>query len=353
MSSGVTLREERDTYAQTNVAIRAATRRWPQLQVADWNAYSSGKPWFNSDGLHMGAAGAQESSHSFSGRTSSVPLGVAPARMNEAVHPNVRAPERGGPSSGRRQACCFRACWWHDRPSTCGVPSNVGVPEVGAGVAHRPCLIGALRAALSRSRLVHVVAPAGAGKTTLLAQAVADLDAPVGWLTLEHWSRSPGRFLGDLALAVAASIPAVRAVLEQGQSEDPRELAGSVGTIIGDRELVLVVDNAHLLDEWPASAEVLTSLIRTRSRGMTIFLVGRFVPVIPGIGADVLAATSTIGDDVVQADITEAEAILAARGFDVDPFLALESSGGGIAGLVLEPGAESGDERPAGGISRG
>ncbi len=55
----VTLREERDTYAQTNVAIRTATRRWPQLQVADWNAYSSGKPWSSSDGLHMGAAGAQ------------------------------------------------------------------------------------------------------------------------------------------------------------------------------------------------------------------------------------------------------------------------------------------------------
>ena len=71
---------------------------------------------------------------------------------------------------------------------------------------------------------------------------------------------------------------------------------------------------------------------------MTIVLVERFVPVIPGIGADVLAATSTIGDDVVQADITEAEAIIAARGFDVDPFLALESSGGWIAGLVLEPG---------------
>lgn len=56
----VTLREERDTYLQTNVAIRTAKKRWPQLHVADWNAYSSGKPWFGSDGLHMGAAGAQE-----------------------------------------------------------------------------------------------------------------------------------------------------------------------------------------------------------------------------------------------------------------------------------------------------
>ena len=55
----MTLREERDIYRQTNVVIRTAAKRWPQLQVADWNAYSAGKPWFSSDGLHMGAAGAQ------------------------------------------------------------------------------------------------------------------------------------------------------------------------------------------------------------------------------------------------------------------------------------------------------
>jgi hypothetical protein len=55
----VTLRETRDIYRQTNAAIRAAQKRWPQLRVADWNAYSRGKPWFSSDGLHMGAAGAE------------------------------------------------------------------------------------------------------------------------------------------------------------------------------------------------------------------------------------------------------------------------------------------------------
>ena len=48
----VTLREERDIYRQTNAVIRSAASRWPQLQVADWNAYSNGKPWFSSDGLH-------------------------------------------------------------------------------------------------------------------------------------------------------------------------------------------------------------------------------------------------------------------------------------------------------------
>jgi hypothetical protein len=54
----VTLRETTGTYRWTNVAIRQATKRWPQLVVADWNAYSSGKPWFSGDGLHLNSAGA-------------------------------------------------------------------------------------------------------------------------------------------------------------------------------------------------------------------------------------------------------------------------------------------------------
>jgi hypothetical protein len=54
----VTLRETSEIYHWTNVAIRTAAKRWPQLVVADWNAYSRGKPWFGSDGLHMSATGA-------------------------------------------------------------------------------------------------------------------------------------------------------------------------------------------------------------------------------------------------------------------------------------------------------
>ena len=55
----VTLRETTSNYAQNNAKIRKATRRWKSLVVADWNAYSRGKPWFRSDGLHVTAAGAQ------------------------------------------------------------------------------------------------------------------------------------------------------------------------------------------------------------------------------------------------------------------------------------------------------
>jgi hypothetical protein len=56
----VTLKETSSTYHWTNVAIKRAAKRWRQLYVADWNAYSAGKPWFGSDGLHMSATGATE-----------------------------------------------------------------------------------------------------------------------------------------------------------------------------------------------------------------------------------------------------------------------------------------------------
>jgi hypothetical protein len=53
-----TLRETSSIYAQTNRVIKQAAKRWPQLRVADWNAYSRGKLWFRPDGLHLTATGA-------------------------------------------------------------------------------------------------------------------------------------------------------------------------------------------------------------------------------------------------------------------------------------------------------
>jgi hypothetical protein len=55
----VTLRETTSNYARNNARIRGAARRWRNgLVVADWNAYSRGKPWFREDGLHLTVSGA-------------------------------------------------------------------------------------------------------------------------------------------------------------------------------------------------------------------------------------------------------------------------------------------------------
>lgn len=58
----VTLRQagsNASIYAQSNARIRSAGKRWRStLVVADWNAYSNGKPWFREDGLHLTTSGA-------------------------------------------------------------------------------------------------------------------------------------------------------------------------------------------------------------------------------------------------------------------------------------------------------
>jgi len=54
----VTLRESTPNYARNNAAIRKAALTWPNMIVADWHAYSRGKPWFRADGLHLKPAGA-------------------------------------------------------------------------------------------------------------------------------------------------------------------------------------------------------------------------------------------------------------------------------------------------------
>lgn len=59
----VTLRESgkyASLYRRTNAAIKTAPKQWPRLLVADWNAYSAGRSWFASDGLHLSPSGATE-----------------------------------------------------------------------------------------------------------------------------------------------------------------------------------------------------------------------------------------------------------------------------------------------------
>ena len=54
----LTLREQTDDYRSINRTIKAQAPRWPELRVADWEAASRGKDWFNPDGLHLNADGA-------------------------------------------------------------------------------------------------------------------------------------------------------------------------------------------------------------------------------------------------------------------------------------------------------
>ena len=55
----VTLRATQGTYRTMNEAIAGAAATSARVRVADWNAASSGRPWFGRDGVHLTAAGAE------------------------------------------------------------------------------------------------------------------------------------------------------------------------------------------------------------------------------------------------------------------------------------------------------
>jgi hypothetical protein len=57
----VTLREMSryaSVYRQTNDVIESEAGRFTGVEVADWNGWTAGKPWFRPDGLHLTVAGA-------------------------------------------------------------------------------------------------------------------------------------------------------------------------------------------------------------------------------------------------------------------------------------------------------
>ena len=102
----LTVREQTDDYRSINRTIKAQAPRWPELRVADWEAASRGKDWFNPDGLHLNAAGA---------------VGMA-----TLIRPFVLT-------------ACGSACkgLGAGAPRNVGAPSVSGKPEVGSTVTCR------------------------------------------------------------------------------------------------------------------------------------------------------------------------------------------------------------------------
>jgi hypothetical protein len=100
----VTLRAQTDDYRQINDVIVKQAPRWPQLQVADWEAASRGKDWFNPDGLHLNADGALGLATLLRPYVLAA-CGSACASTPDAPH-NTRPPTlRGTPVVGRTLTC--------------------------------------------------------------------------------------------------------------------------------------------------------------------------------------------------------------------------------------------------------
>jgi LuxR family maltose regulon positive regulatory protein len=133
-----------------------------------------------------------------------------------------------------------------------------------------------------------VCAPAGSGKTALLADWAPSGSRPVAWLSLDAADNDPVRFWRHAVAALDRACPGIgeRAGLLLGPPA-PASLEGLVTALIndlaarpGDGEVLLVLDDYHLIDARPVHAS-LGFLLEHLPPGLHLVLASRADPPLP------------------------------------------------------------------------
>ena len=137
------------------------------------------------------------------------------------------------------------------------------VPRPAPGFVPRPRLVAALSQGVARGRVL-VCAPAGSGKTAMLADWARDAGRPVAWLALDAGDSDPARFWRYAVAALDQARPGLAArVRPLLGPPPPSSLDGLVTAVINelaarpdDGELLLVLDDYHLVDSGPVHESV-------------------------------------------------------------------------------------------------
>jgi hypothetical protein len=111
----LTLREQTDDYRSINRTIEAQAPRWPELRVADWEAASRGKDWFNADGLHLNADGAIGMATLIRPFVLTACGTACAGASSEAPH-NVRLPSVRGKTEVGSTVTCRHGIWTGEGP---------------------------------------------------------------------------------------------------------------------------------------------------------------------------------------------------------------------------------------------
>jgi ATP/maltotriose-dependent transcriptional regulator MalT len=137
-------------------------------------------------------------------------------------------------------------------------------PPLPESAVPRRRLEALLTELLELHRLVFVYASAGAGKTTAVLQASARLHRPLVWLDLDATDVATGRLLVYLEAALALQVPEVVGVASSALAAQlpHAEVAGLLAEAVGDRPLLVVVDDAERLAPAPEALEVLAAFAR-------------------------------------------------------------------------------------------
>jgi LuxR family maltose regulon positive regulatory protein len=165
--------------------------------------------------------------------------------------------------------------------------TKLHVPRPQPGFVPRPRLAAALDEGLAR-QLVLVCAPAGSGKTVLLADWAGRDGRLVAWLSLDAADNDPARFWRHVVAALDRVRPGIaeRAGPLLGPPAPP-SFEGLVTALVnelaaqpGEDEVLLVVDDYHLIEAQPVHAS-LEFLVEHLPPGLDLVVASRADPPLP------------------------------------------------------------------------
>jgi len=132
-----------------------------------------------------------------------------------------------------------------------------------------------------------VCAPAGFGKTTLLADWLRSGGQPVAWLSLDAGDNDPARFWRHMVAALDRAQPGIGERLAPLLGPPTSSSEGLVTALIneltarlGENEIVLVLDDYHLVDARQVHAS-LAFLLEHLPPGLHLVLASRSDPPLP------------------------------------------------------------------------
>ena len=209
--------------------------------------------------------------------------------------------------------------------------------------ASRPRLDRLLTGSIDENRVTVVVATAGAGKTTAIADAARRQRRPIAWLDVDRADQAPGALLARLGAELTRVRPALARVLSTTSRDDlpAAELAGVLAEAIGDRPLLLVLDELQRLERAAGAWALVEAVLRYAPDATRIVLSSRRdIPTdLCGLTPEVLLGWVDEAELAFTAD--EARIALEQRGRPPDdvPEL-LAATGGWVTGVLDDDLAE-------------
>jgi LuxR family maltose regulon positive regulatory protein len=222
--------------------------------------------------------------------------------------------------------------------------TKLHVPQARPGFVARLRLVRQLDDGLARG-LILVCAPAGSGKTSLLGSWARTGSRPVAWLSLDSGDNDPARFWRHAFAALDLAQPGIGARIAPLLSlSEPPPSDVLVTALINDlaqqgepdepREVVLVLDDYHLIDSRPLHASM-AFLVEHLPPGLRLVLSSRSEPPLPLARLRARGQVAELGAAELRFTTDEAAALLGSS-LSGDALAALTArTEGWAAGLQL------------------